>query len=261
MSLQYLNYKEPLTPVPDGHGFFGTLAQTEDGTKVQCHICGELCYNLGAHVFGKHQIKASEYRKRFQLGRRTPLCSDQATQDYKARAYKRYANMTSDQKAAQIESIKRAAQKARRVGQPRSLESLNKDGMCPDQLIARIVECSEQIGTSPTYEQFKQHFNGKYTGAIIRTFGTWNAAKRQASLAPNKSGSRVPWNKGASRYTDEMLLEYVRNRKENTGVWPTSSDWRRGFLPDYHIYLQRFGSMRGIREAVENLAVHPQNAV
>lgn len=261
MKLQYLNYKEPLTPCPDGHGYLGTLAQTENGEKVQCHICGELCYNLGAHAFNKHQIRASEYREKFQLGRRTPLCSDKATQDYKNSATARYTALSDDEKRARIESMKAAAQKATRVGQPHSLESLNKNGMCPDQLIARIVECAEAIGESPTHEQFKAHFAGKYVGAIVRTFGTWNAAKKQANLAPNKPGSRTPWNKGKSRYTDEMLLEYVRNRREMTGTWPTSSDWRRGFLPDYHIYLQRFGSMQGIRTAVENSSQPTSNAV
>jgi len=248
MELIYLNYKEPLTTVEDGHGYLGALAQTTDGHKVQCHICGELYYNLGSHVFTTHQLKAVEYREKFQLGRRTPLCSDVASQEYKERALSRIATMSDEDRAAQIESMRKAAQKARRVGNPRSLESLNKEGMCPDQLIARILECAESLGKSPTHEDFKQYYSGKYVGAIVRTFGSWNAAKANASLPPNKPGSRTPWNKGHSRYTDEILLEYLRNLSKEKGGRPTASDWNRGFLPDYHIYLKRFGSIEKARQ-------------
>lgn len=246
--LVYLNYKEPLKPVENGHGYLGTLAQTDDGEFVQCHICGQLCYNLGSHVFNFHNLKADEYRQKFQLGRRTPLCSDVASKDYKNRALDRMAKMTPDERQEQIDNMRAVAKLSHSKGNPRSLEALNKDGMCPDQLISHILKCAEALSKNPTHKDFTEFYGGKYVGAINRTFGSWNSAKKQANLAPNKSGSRIVWNKGQSRYTDEMLLEYLSNHYKQTKKPPTASDWKRRFLPDYHIYLKRFGSIRKARE-------------
>jgi hypothetical protein len=254
MQLVYLNYKEPLKEVDGGHGYYGTLAQTEGGDLVQCHICGELHNNLGLHVWFKHGMRANEYREQYQLGRRTPLCSDAWSEKCKRDKIEMWASMTEEEREERKELMRNAERKTNRVGNPRSLEALNKDGMCPDQLISHILRCVESIGKSPTHQEFVEFYGGKYVGAIKRTFGSWNNAKKQANLEPNKPGSRVAWNRGHSRYTDDMLLEYVRNRQAITGTPVSSSDWRKNFLPDLHIYLKRFGSIQKVRELCNNNA-------
>jgi hypothetical protein len=56
--------------------FFGELGVlTDDGVRVQCHICGKWFHHLGTHVFKKHNISADEYRLKFGLNRTTPLSS------------------------------------------------------------------------------------------------------------------------------------------------------------------------------------------
>lgn len=252
MELVYLNYKEPLKAVEGGHGYYGTLAQTENNELVQCHICGELCENLGIHAWMRHGMKATEYREQYQLGKRTPLCSDACSQRCKQSKITMWENMTEQEREQRRELMRVAQKESVRLGKPRSLEALNKDGMCPDQLISHILKCSESLGKSPTHKEFTEFYKGKYVGAINRTFGSWNNAKRQANLEPNKSGSRVAWNRGYSRYTDAMLLEYVRNHQAVTKTSVSSSDWRRGFLPDLHIYLKRFGGIQKVRELCNN---------
>lgn len=249
MELVYLNYKEPLTKIEEGYGYYGTIAQTPDKKHVQCHICGTLAYNLGSHIHNSHGLKAKEYRQQFKLAKGTPLCSDQASHDYKERALKRYNGLSEIEKQARVALMQKAREsRPQKTYDGRSLEDLNKDGMCPDQLISHIKACAESLQKNPTHQDFKDFYEGKYVGAIVRTFGSWNNAKRQADLEPNKSGSRTPWNKGQSKYTNEMLLEYLRNHYQNTGLPPTASDWKRGFLPDYHIYLNRFGSIKEARK-------------
>lgn len=243
MNLQYLNYKEPLKPVEDGFGFWGTLAQTETRNEVQCHICGHLVENLGYHAWIKHSLKAREYRIKFQLGLRTPLCSDLFSEKMKGIKLQAWERMSEEDKEACRESLRKARELTVRVGQPRSLEALNKDGMCPDQLIEKI----QALGKSPTFEEFKAAYNGKYVGAIIRTFGSWNGAKRMAGFKPCRSGSDTPHNK--SSYTNEMLLEFLRSFKKEKAQIPTYSDWRKGFLPSYYLYKHRFGGIQKAREA------------
>lgn len=255
MELDLLNYKEPLAKVEDGHGFYGTLAQTKNRDLVQCHICGDLVENLGTHAWVKHEMRAREYRIKFRLGLRTPLCSDSFSEKIKTMKAEQWERMTEAEREARRESMREAQKKAVRVGNPRSLEALNRDGMCPDQLIEKIQLLADKLGKSPTYKQFEEEYNGKYIGAITRTFGSWVGAKRMAGYAPCKTGSKVPHNR--NRYTNDQLLEFLRSAYKEKGTIPTYSDWKRGFLPNYHLYRHRFG---GIQKARRQAGIPVENS-
>lgn len=247
MKLQYLNYKEPLKPVTEGFGFLGTLAQTENKDLVQCHICGSLYENLGLHSFQKHGLKAKGYRIKFKLGLRTPLCSDNWTEKCKQTKLDMWSKMTEDEREARRQSMRDAQRSANRIGNPRSLEALNKDGMCPDQLLEKIKEVSVKLGHSPSKKEFLTEYNGKYIGAIDRTFGSWNGAKEVAGLVACKSGSKIPHNR--AKYTNEELLTFLRVAYKEKGTLPTYSDWKKGFLPSYDLYKHRFGGIDKARIA------------
>lgn len=247
MKLSYLNYKEPLKPVLEGYGFFGTLAQTEDATEVQCHICGKLVQNLGHHAWVRHQIKAKEYRSRFQLGRTTPLCSDAWSEKCKQSKLAMWSNLSEGEREALRETMRAAQTRTERVGNPNTLEYSNKRGMCPDQLLTHLTALAKKLDHSPTFKEFETEYGGKYVGAITRTFGSWNGAKRIAGLTLSKSGSSVPHNR--SMYTDEVLLEYLRSFHKEKGTLPTYGDWNRGFLPSYYLYRHRFGGIEKARRA------------
>lgn len=245
MNLTYLNYKEPLRPVEDGFGFFGTIAQTEEGEEVQCHICGGTYSNLGHHAWVRHGIKAREYRIKYQLGLRTPLCSDVWSNKCKEIKMLAWNKLSEEEKDDRRNMMRLAQEKTIRVGVGRSLEALNKDGMCPDQLIEKIQSLNIKLGHSPTHKEFEEEYNGKYVGAIRRTFGSWDGAKHMAGLNLNKSGSVIPHNR--SQYSNETLLEFLRSFYKEKGLRPTFSDWRRGFLPSYYLYKHRFGGIEKAR--------------
>lgn len=246
MELDYLNYKLPLKEVTDGYGYYGTLAQSKDHEEVQCHICGRMVINLGQHAWQSHEMKARDYRVKFQLGLRTPLCSDTFSEKCKQVKIDAWNKLNEDEKLERLALMAQARSQTKRIGNPRSLEAMNKDGMCPDQLIEKIQILAKKIGVSPTFEQFKTEYNGKYTGSIIRTFGSWNGAKHIANLPSNKSGADTPHNR--SPYSDEVLLEYLRSFQKEKGHTPTHSDWRKGFLPSYNLYRHRFGGIQKARE-------------
>lgn len=246
MKLNYLNYKEPLTKVDEGFGYLGTLAQTETGDEVQCHICGALVENLGLHAWQKHEIKAKEYREKFQLGRRTPLCSDNYSQKIRENKLALWAGLSQDEQEARKEQMRQAQKKTNRVGNPTSLEVQNKQGLCPEQLITQIKTLESKLNKSPTYNEFLNEYNGKYMGAIKRTFGSWLGAKRIAGLEACKTGCRVAHNR--AKYSDEELLEYLRSAYKEKGAIPTFGDFNRGFLPSYYLYRHRFGGIQKARK-------------
>lgn len=251
MKLQYLNYKEPLRVVENGYGYVGALGQTENGGKVQCHVCGELFYNLGSHVVQSHKLRAREYREKYGLGRRTPLCSDQASAEYKARAVARWEGKTPKEQDEQIAVMRAAAAIAPKTGKQMTAEEQNRLGICPDQLIDRITVLADKLGRSPSYQEFCDEYGGRFIAPIKRTFGSWAKAKDIAGLPVLKTGPRnsKPWNKARFKYSREELIVYIQEYVAHFKVPPTATDWNRGFLPDIHAYYREFGSLGAAREA------------
>ena len=246
MKLVYLHYKEPFKPVEKGHGYVGTLAQTEDGSEVQCHICGNCYYNLGSHIFNAHGLKAKEYRDKFQLARMTPLCSDKASAEYKERALKRMAAMTEEERKARIALMVEAQKTA--VRKPRTLttEELNRKGICPDQLLEKIKSCATALGHTPSKFEFDTYYEtGRFYQPIIRTFGSWSNAIKYAGLEKKKGKSG-----GIMKpYTKEILLEALREYQSVKGSVPTATDCHRGFIPSLATYIKHWGGIKAAREA------------
>lgn len=243
--LVYLGYKEPLKKVEQGYGYQGTLAQNEKGDKVQCHICGELFYNLGAHI-QSHGMKTRDYRILYGLGLRTPLCSDKASADYKARALKMWSSLSDDEQKKKIEHMREVAKKAIHKRYELSTEELNRKGICPDQLLQKIKDCAESLQKTPTVLELQEFYQTKrYIVPIIRTFGSYKKACEYAGLTPNKTGGKggamVP-------YTEDALITYLVDFYNRTGQPPTASDCHRGLLPSLAVYNKRFGSIQKARE-------------
>lgn len=53
----------------------GQLVANDDGTRVQCHVCGRWFAVLGVHVARAHGMLGDEYREEFGLNRGTKLAS------------------------------------------------------------------------------------------------------------------------------------------------------------------------------------------
>jgi len=56
-------------------GELGVLAESKDGARIQCHICGKMFKALGTHLRKSHGMTAHEYRGQFGLNRGTSLSS------------------------------------------------------------------------------------------------------------------------------------------------------------------------------------------
>lgn len=131
-----VGYKEPLRPVEDGYGYFGTITIDQDTKScVQCHICGFYFKELGQHI-KEHAIGPREYKQRFGLSLKTPLMSEATLAEWKE---KRPYNYKAEHKA-QLSSIRQKGFEALMASKvlgtaSYSLEWYNKFGICPDQLI------------------------------------------------------------------------------------------------------------------------------
>lgn len=252
-------YKEPLTPVPHGKGFgfYGALSSTENGGKLQCHICGCLVENLASHSLQTHKVSSVEYKERFKLAKMTALWCEVLRNKHKERMLNWWASQTPESLAKIMEHKRQCiqlAQKSHKKGATISLETRNIRGTCPEQIVGKIREVYVKLGHRPTIlEMANETGNGRRFEALVRrVFGSWTKALELAGIDETVFRRRRVYLKkttGTEKvvYTDAELLEYLKNFHKNTGKIPSHSDFVRGYFPAYDTYLRRFGGITKAR--------------
>jgi hypothetical protein len=110
-----------------------------------------------------------------------------------------------------------------------------------EEILTELKGCADRIGRSPTMREFVRDRKTRvHPQTVIEHFGTWNAAKRAAGLAPRRFATR------------EELLERLRILGDELGRLPTTRDLRerRGTMPSKSLYWHTFGSFSfALREA------------
>ncbi len=261
------HYKEPLLAVKkgDGFGYYGALSVTIDGTKVQCHICGNLFEDMGTHARQKHRISHNEYREKFKLAYQTSLISEKVRENRKQMTLLWLASLTKKEKAAYQANVRRRYQEWIKAGKPKKempsahmLETKNKRGTCPDQLLAKIHEVAKTISHTPTLAEFITETGGqRYKHLILKTFGSWNQAIKMSKLTPHEpTGVFV-----RHTYSDEELLEYLHIYAQENNSIPTATDSKRGLIPDFEVYQRRFGTFEHARERAGVYDIVPKTAL
>ena len=260
------NYKEPLKAIlkADGYGYYGTLLASPDGKYVQCAACGNLYQNLSRHILNAHKDQfpsVRHYREKYELAFSTALVSETERVRLKKSAIAYFLQLSpSEVKAFALkaaEEVKafalKAAEGRRNRGnfQPKmSLETKNKRGTCPDQLLDKIQKVADKIGRVPSLAEFMQETGGqRFKGLIYRTFGSWNNALKMLKMTPRDGGTReAQLGRKKKRYTNDELIESLRIFTQENQSLPTSTDSKRGFIPSEEIYKRRFGSLPKARE-------------
>lgn len=263
--LTLANYKEPLTEIPkeEGYGYWGTIACTLDGEYMQCHICGNLFYDVGSHARQAHKITLKDYRYKFQLMKTNVLISERERFKRKNRMIEYLKTLTEEEKQKRNEKASSRWKEtgyAKRLlaGQPKkTLEGKNKDNSCPDQQLKIIKNCADAIGCTPSLKDLINYDNGsqRYKHLIFKTYGSWVNALKMLKMRPKEA--KDVWS-GKRSYDDEELLEYMRIYAQENNQIPTATDCKRGLLPAYDIYQRHFGSfikareMAGVMNFIEN---------
>lgn len=248
------NYKEPLTKIKDGYGWYGTIAITTNGSQIQCHICGKLVEALPGHIYNTHKINTKAYKEKFGLGYGSALVSENIRIREKQRTLNFLKTLTDHEKKAyrqrQVQRLKDNRHKMKPHGYKKTLEHMNKDGSCPDQTLDQIKKVYEKVGHVPSKKEFIDEMDGqRYVHLIYKHFGSWNKAIEMCKFNKENDHRFDPQDKGKrkNRYTDEELLEYLRIYAEENRQIPTVTDFRRNLLPNYSCYISRFGTIEAAR--------------
>lgn len=250
--LTFQHYKEPLRAIPkgDGYGYYGAILMSKDMTKIQCHICGKLFKSLSFHLMNEHKTTAFEYKEKYGLARQTALISESLRWEYKQKTLEWLKGLTQEEKdayRAKRSQIIKAVNEKRTHKQPTiRLETKNKRGTCPDQLLDKINKVAQKLGHTPSKHEFIGECGSqRYTHLIYTTFGSWSKAVELAGLSPHepkKGGNTV------GKYDQDTLLEYLRIFAQENNRVPTATDFRRGLLPSYETYISRFGGIEKARQ-------------
>lgn len=244
--LVFSNYKEPLKPIEKnkGYGYYGAILMDKQGEKIQCHLCGLMFKSVGTHIFAAHGLRADDYRTKFELARATSLVSEVERQRLKANGLHCWEMKTAAQKKAFVDAGNKFGKS--RKGVLHRLETKNKRGNCPDQLIDKIKKFADETGKKPNLRAFRKKMNEERHGGVIlaiyQTFGSWNAAVKIAGHTPTPV-RKCP-------FTNQELLDMLRVYYKRTKKVPTKSDSARGFIPSAQYYRNRFGSLPKARRLV-----------
>lgn len=244
------HYKEPLLAIPKskGYGYYGAISVTINGEKMQCHICGKLYFNVASHARQAHKTSPKDYRERFKLQYTTSLISEVERDRMKQTALKYFVSIPAKERVEMRRKAMIGLKKWRKShirNQPKeTLESKNKKGTCPDQLLAKIIEVSKKLGATPTLAQFIEQTGGqRYKHLVFKVFGSWNEALKRAKLVREEKRPHI-----YKRYTTDELLDYLSLYYQENNRIPTATDCKRGLIPEYGTYQRRFGSMVKARE-------------
>lgn len=234
----YTNYKEPLRPVGDGFGYYGTVATNHDRTHVQCHVCGLYYRNLCKHI-AMHGFKAREYREHFGLMMTTPLMGEETRRLYIENYQKRMTPELKDRLRAMAYDINLRGLSGRRRGDTSwTAERRNKAGNCPDQVIDKIKTMAGELGRTPSWGEYQDRYGKGMMDSVKFHYGSWTKAVRHADLIPRQDVLRLD---------DSALLLAISDWRSRHKRDPLYSDFQTDptlFRP--HVYASHFG---GVREA------------
>lgn len=114
-----------------------------------------------------------------------------------------------------------------------------------DQLLKFMVQFFKDTGRVPMNQDFVD--NPKYPGFNVykKYFGSWNEAMRISGLLDKRKITRT-----GNTYTDEDLLEYLKNFEKENGRSPKADDFNNSSIyPGFTTYQRRFGRWNNALDA------------
>lgn len=224
-------YKEKAPFVTSGKSIKGALEFDDVSDLVKCHECGEWFKALPAHVLSKHSLSAHRYKAVHGLGSRTSLVCESTRLKLSARAKRGYKTWIENGALKRSLHKRKTYTKSKIYRDNHELRNIRKT--CHLQLLNRLRNISKALGRTPSHPDLREH--GISPDSVKNRFGSLAKAWSILKL-PLRDASRP------LKYNRKMLSRLLRNFTVTHGRRPTSSDCRRGYLPNTGAFVYHFGS-------------------
>ena len=246
--LTFYHYKEPLQAIAkgQGYGYYGAVLATLDGTQIQCHVCGKLFADVSRHVLLAHQLSSTQYKTQFQLAKKTALVSESARLNRRQVMWKLLHTRPELYAKWKANWALGKANRRRHPQQPRlALETKNKRGTCPQQLLEKILEVKRQLKHVPSLAEFVEACGTqRYKHLIFTVYGSWLNALKACKLT-----AKINTSPGFKRrYQRDELIDLLQLFTTENNRLPTYTDCRRGLLPSGEVFARMFGTWEQARE-------------
>lgn len=225
---------EPVSKLPKPFfGYLGVILRNTTTDRLQCHVCGEWFKCLDVHVFFKHQLLSRDYKQKFSLPLRFPLCG-RSTSKLRSNSAIKYKSLGKYLKGSKKwKSGSRVLhKKSCRYGVTNRAYQ-NKNNVCPEQLNKRFQIVADMVGREPTCHDL-EHYDYGCLGTLVRRFGSLNNYRKQMGYRVNL----IP-----KKCNETQAIAALRKYYQKYKVVPKSYVWKRShFKPSYNTILRYFGS-------------------
>lgn len=225
--------------VRSGRSILGAIEYDKVADKLKCHECGEWFKGLNGHVRHSHDMKAAEYKRIHGLRQSTALVGE----------YSRKASIVRMEKLRANPNIlaKLISKKRRGAGGYHGIsqETANTRGHCHAQVVEHLQQLAARFGRTPTSLEIKA--SGMHTGSLCWAFNIDKPAEAiaLAGLKPRSSGEKI----GGIKYSKELLIELLRDFWVMHQRVPSTSDMKRGLLPNVVVFKYHFVTWQAALEA------------
>lgn len=212
----------PFSPLKDGFGFLGVLAEDLKTEKLQCAICGEWFENLSSHIRQKHKMKnMDEYKKRFGLLQNTALISKK----YRIMHSETMARMRKDKnfikKSIKANVFKNNPKKYSKQNKGKKIwrpEYQNKLGVCDLQVAEKVKSLAIKLNYTPRLFELEKHYGRPFIGLIRNRYGNYLNLIRDLGLK-----KPIPAGSNARKYSKNFYLQKgIESIKKNKPFEPTT---------------------------------------
>ena len=117
-----------------------------------------------------------------------------------------------------------------------------------EYLLNHLRELAAQLGKTPTESDIKKAGKGCCLTYRLR-FGGIDKAMKAVGLVPNKRGRRPKYTNNENNYSDEDLLNHLRELSIQLGRTPSKRRIDNAGKVKYYLYLKRFGKFGNAQEA------------
>jgi len=188
-------YIPPFEKVKKGFGYKGVLVEDFKSGKLQCHICSKWFDQMAKHL-QTHNINSQEYKIKFGLSVSTAL----KTKKMRLRQSEVMVKLNKENPKCFNRSHEGGFQKnnsyaGNRKNKPKSVETINKYGVCDLQINDRVLKLKEKLGKTPTLIDLKNEYGGGFISHIYKRYSSYISLCKENDLIPVFSNHNPKYSK------------------------------------------------------------------